>query len=248
MRSLLSSCRGRHSGAFRNVGTMKSSLALFSFCLPAILAFNLLAAEPTLRIGSLPGDLSVLNSPVTIRTEPDGRLFIAAPGETNLFNHPNGKSAVQNAPMALFEPADDFVLKARVSGQLKNVYDVAALVIYQDGTTWAKLCYENSVAKEPTVVSVVTRDVSDDCNSQTIAADHAYLAIVRKGPVFTFHYSPDGKTWRMVRHFNLNTTGKLKAGFAVHAWRAESFAATFSEITYTEKTPDNITNLNPVAK
>lgn len=100
------------------------------------------------------------------------------------------------------------------------------------------------VTKKPTIVSVVTRGASDDSNSQTLSADHTYLAVIRKGAVFTFHYGVDGKTWTMVRHFSLNITGTLGIGFAVHCYREEPFAATFSEITYTDKIPADITNLN----
>jgi regulation of enolase protein 1 (concanavalin A-like superfamily) len=226
----------------------KDRFALLTLCFTGLVAAQLFAAEPELRIEGIPDSLSVVNSPIAVRVEPEGRLFIQAPGKTNLFNSPIGSYSVQTAPMVLFTPAGDFVLKARVEGQLKNVYDVAALVIYQDDATWAKLCYENSVTKKPTIVSVVTRGVSDDCNSQTLSTDHTYLAIIRKGNGFAFHSSIDGQTWTMVRCFNLNITGKIRIGFAVHAHRDEPFAATFSEITYTDKIPANLTNLNPAAK
>lgn len=219
-----------------------------TLCFTGLIAGRLFAAESELRVGGIPDSLSVVNSPIAVRVEPEGRLFIESPGKTNLFNSPIGSYSVQTAPMVLFSPSGDFVLKARVEGQLKNIYDVAALVIYQDDTTWAKLCYENSVTKKPTIVSVVTRGVSDDCNSQTLSTDHIYLAIIRKGTGFAFHSSVDGQTWSMVRCFNLSLTGKIRIGFAVHAYRDEPFAATFSEITYTDKIPANITNLNPTTK
>lgn len=200
-------------------------------------------------IRAIPTELTVLNQPKALRVEADGGLFLAAPGKTNLFNPPAGTTGTQNAPMVLFEvPQDGFVLMAKVSGNLKEIYDVAALVIYQDANTWAKLCYENSVAKEPTIVSVVTRTVSDDCNSQSICSDNAFLAIARKGSVYTLNYSPDGKNWRMIRHFNLATTGKLMAGFAVHGSRGDGFAATFSQITYIPQAPESLWKLPPIAQ
>jgi len=202
-----------------------------------------------IAISAIPGELTILNTPTQVRLEKDGSLYLAAPGKTNLFNPPAGSASVQSAPMVLFEaPKAGFVLMAKVSGSLKEVYDVAALVVYQDNNTWAKLCYENSVAKEPTIVSVVTRTISDDCNSQSIASDHAFLAIARKGSVYTFNYSPDGKNWRMIRHFNLATTGKLMAGFAVHDSRGEGFAATFSQITYIPEAPESVGNLPPITQ
>ena len=84
----------------------------------------------------------------------------------------------------------------------------------------AKFCYENSVNLMPTIVSVVTRTFSDDCNSMP-TGDYAYMAIVKRGSEYSFFYSPDNKNWSMVRNFNLNTTGKIKVGFAVHGSRGE---------------------------
>lgn len=225
-------------------------IGLLALSLPFALPANASETLPQkIAIPAIPGELTILNTPELVRMEKDGSLYLAASGKTNLFNPPAGSTGIQNAPMVLFEaPQDGFVLMAKVSGNLKEVYDVAALVIYQDSNTWAKLCYENSVAKEPTIVSVVTRTLSDDCNSQAIGSDHAFLAIARKGSVYTFNYSPDGKTWRMIRHFNLATIGKLMAGFAVHGSRSEGFAATFSQITYIPAAPESVWKLPAIAQ
>lgn len=76
---------------------------------------------------------------------------MTASRKTNLFNSPSGKPKVVNAPLILFEPEANFTISAKVTGKLKAVYDVAALVVYQDDETWAKFCYENSVNLMPTI-------------------------------------------------------------------------------------------------
>jgi regulation of enolase protein 1 (concanavalin A-like superfamily) len=139
--------------------------------------------------------------------------------------------------MALFTPASEFVLVAKVSAPLKAVYDVAALVLYEDAHTWAKLCYEMSPEKKTTVVSVVTRGVSDDTNSFTVEGGFVYLAIARRGSECSFHASTDGKTWTLIRHFQLTGQGRLRAGFAVHGSVGDGLAGTFSEIRYAPKAP-----------
>jgi regulation of enolase protein 1 (concanavalin A-like superfamily) len=75
---------------------------------------------------------------MTIRNDPElaevahgNTLRLAAKNGTNLFNSPEGNYCVQTAPMALIEPDENFVLTAKVSAALKNIYDFAALVIYQ---------------------------------------------------------------------------------------------------------------------
>jgi regulation of enolase protein 1 (concanavalin A-like superfamily) len=145
--------------------------------------------------------------------------------------------------MVLFKPDSDFVLAARVSGNLKNVYDVAALVIFQDDNCWAKLYYENLVAKEATIVSVITKDYSDDCNSAKADGAGAFLAIEKKGPELSFHYSRDGRTWALTRHFRLELRDEFKIGFTVHGSRGDGFAASFSDIVYSTMPSQNLRQL-----
>lgn len=167
----------------------------------------------------------------------DSIIKLTSAGKTNLFNSPGGNYSVQNAPMVLFKPDSNFILRAKITAKLKEVYDVASLVIFQDENLWAKLCFENSVDKEATVVSVVTRDFSDDCNSVKISEDYIYFVIAKKGDEFSFHYSTDGIKWDLVRHFKLKCENKkLMLGFAAHCSRGEKFTAEFSDIYYSEKT------------
>jgi regulation of enolase protein 1 (concanavalin A-like superfamily) len=201
------------------------------------------AASDGLRLGAVPFSMSLHNATEGVRVV-DGRvLHLAARGGTNLFNSPSGGYYRQDAPMVLFQPDDDFVLTARVAGELKNVYDVAALVIYQDDDWWAKLCFENSVRKEATIVSVVTRQFSDDANSLKPGDAFAYLAMAKKGAELAFHYSPDGKQWELIRHFRLELKPGFRIGFAAHGSTGDGFAATFSDVTYSTPPPSSIRQL-----
>jgi hypothetical protein len=53
------------------------------------------------------------------------------------------------------------------------------------------------------IVSVVTRGVSDDCNSQTVEGGEVWLRLARANGVFAFHASRDGERWELVRFFAL---------------------------------------------
>lgn len=188
------------------------------------------AFAQTAKLKSIPHKLEYLNDAVSYALT-DTTLEISAKGKTNLFNNPNGKYSVQDAPMVLFQPKGEFTFSAKVAGKLQEIYDVAALVIYQDKNTWAKLCYENSVDKKPTIVSIVTREYSDDCNSME-TGDFAYLSIVRKkNNEYYFLYSPDGEKWSVVRHFHLDAKN-IKIGFAVHGSRGNGFTGQFSDIKF----------------
>lgn len=200
-----------------------------------------------LRLAALPAPLAVVNHPVSVRPLGDRSFELVAPARTNLFNSPDGKFVRQDAAMLLFPPDRDFVLTARVSAELRSVYDVAALVVYQDANIWAKFCYENSVERQATLVSVVTRGSSDDCNSIAAPADGVYLAIVRKGDEFAFHASTDGRVWRLIRHFSLPLAAGARLGFAAHGSGATMLRAVFSEISYRPTLTANLRRLEIAA-
>lgn len=195
------------------------------------------------KLTALPAPLAVVNQPVSVRALGERSVELVAPARTNLFNSPDGKFVRQDAAMLLFPPDRDFILTARVSAELRSVYDVAALVVYQDGNTWAKFCYENSVERQATLVSVVTRGSSDDCNSVAAPADGVYLAIVRKGDEFAFHASTDGRVWRLIRHFSLPLATGARLGFAAHGSGATTLRAVFSEISYAPALTGNMRRL-----
>jgi len=202
---------------------------------------NMSAQKINDKISAIPYPLEILNTPVKYSVNDSG-ISITAAGKTNMFNNPDEKSNVRNAPMILFEPKENFTISAKVSGELKAVYDVAALIIYSDSNTWAKFCYENSVEKEPIIVSMVTRTFSDDCNSLNTGS-FAYLSIVKKGNEYSFYYSVDKVNWMMIRHFNLKTENKVKIGFAAHGSRGDGFTALFSDIKYQDRALGNLSEL-----
>ncbi|RXK86325.1 DUF1349 domain-containing protein [Filimonas effusa] len=232
---------------------LKSTLAACG-CITALLFHPVVSSEQdsipvkpvTLR--GVPYSLLVVNNPTKIAVAGDTAVTITAPGRTNLFNAPDSGYYVQNAPRLCFKPDNAFLLTARVSARLTEIYDVAALVIYQDKDKWAKLCFENSALKQTTIVSVVTANrYSDDCNSIKPDKDHIYFAIARKGAEFSFFCSPDYKSWELVRHFRLEgLNDQMTIGFAVHGSRrakTDSFSGTFSEVTYSAKAPANMRDI-----
>lgn len=193
---------------------------------------------------TLSGEWTVVNGEKGTATVRDGVLRIAPAPHTNLFHSPDDGFIVVNAPMVLFAPEGDFTFKAKVSAQLVNVYDVGALVAYGDDKHWAKLCFENSALQEATVVTVVTRERSDDANSENLASPFVYLAIARKGNEYSMHFSRDGQQWRLARHFQLPSEPKLRIGFAAHSDSDHSFSASFSEIVYRPTAPANMRQLH----
>lgn len=192
------------------------------------------------HLAAIPVPLQWDIPPLGYHVEQERAVSITAGSRTDLFRSPAGDTVVQNSPRLLFVPEGDFALSARVRVNFRNTFDAGVLVIYEHETSWAKLCFEFSPQRQPMIVSVVTRGLSDDCNSVPINGNEVYLRIARIGSAFAFHYSTDGKLWHMVRHFTLDKPDRIHAGFSAQSPRGESCSAAFSSITYSHTPPADI--------
>lgn len=188
----------------------------------------------SLRLNEIPYPLEWSPEPVSWGYQ-DGVLQAVTGPQTDLFIDPLGKVEVYNAPKLLFGPEGDFLLSSRVKVGFEGTYDAGVLAVYQHQTSWAKLCLEMSPQGQPMVVSVVTKETSDDCNSVPVAGDQIYLRLARTGGALAFHYSLDASFWHMVRLFRLEP-GPAKAGFLVQAPVGEGCAVEFSEIRLEART------------
>jgi regulation of enolase protein 1 (concanavalin A-like superfamily) len=189
-------------------------------------------------MNALPASPSWQVEPVTWEVDSNGMLSITAGSETDLFYDPGGKQRRTDAPRALFTPDRRFTLSAHVTVEFAATYDAGALLVWADEDHWGKLCFEYSPQAQPMVVSVVTNDYSDDCNSAVFARNDIYLRVSRLGNDFAFHCSEDGSYWHLVRHFTLHSgaalagEGDLQIGFLSQSPTGGQCTATFSDITY----------------
>ncbi len=92
-----------------------------------------------------------------------------------------------------------------------DAYDSGCVMVMVDQGNWAKLCFE-LVNQVPTIVSVVTRNLSDNCISEQIGNVKPYLRILRAGNCFGFHYSLDAIKWTLIRFFGLDAPIEVKVG------------------------------------
>ncbi len=159
-------------------------------------------------------------------------LTFHAGARTDWFIDPAGTATVVNAP-ALMAPANTpCQLKARVKVEARASFDAGVLVVHQSDSVWAKLCFELSPRKQLSIVSVVTRDMSDDCNSVPVSGNSVYLRLTKLESAYAFHYSLDAKTWNLVRYFGLGGSQDVKIGFIVQSPTGEGCTASFSEIAW----------------
>ncbi len=120
-------------------------------------------------LSSIPAVISWKNKPLSSTSDAVQQINITAGGDTDWFIDPAGGQGKNNAPIALFMPPDSaFCLQARVTVGFASTYDAGTLFVYSNDALWAKLCFEYSPQQQPMIVSVVTRGVSDDCNSVVV--------------------------------------------------------------------------------
>ena len=90
------------------------------------------------------------------------------------------------------------------------------------------------------VVSVVTKEESDDANGCNIANDFVWLQVCRVGQSFAFHYSTDGERFYMMRFFNLPAEKTMKVGLLAQAPTGNGGIRVYENLTIESRTVKNI--------
>jgi len=168
------------------------------------------------------------------RTPSLGRssVEIAAGPSTDLFVDPAGRPPALNAPRLLGRATGDFQLAAVVRVEFEATFDAGAIVVWVDDGTWAKLALERSPDGEPTIVTVVTRGRSDDCNSFVVVGCSSRLRASRLGSAFAFHVFAGDGSWTLVRHFTLPGSERSEIGFLAQSPLGDGCVAAFDDVRY----------------
>ncbi len=191
-------------------------------------------------LSAIPADLHWQNDPLDFHVDNKQSLTITADKHTDWFTSPGGDIISANTPRLVFPVMGDCLLSAKVEVGFKSTFDAGVLAVIVDESRCAKLCFEYSPQANPTVVTVVTRGLSDDCNSTIIDGNQVYLRVARIGDTFAFHASTDGKTWNMIRYFSLGPIDEVYLGFSSQSPTGESCTAIFSDIHFAAQTLENL--------
>lgn len=143
----------------------------------------------------------------------DGKLQIVTDKGTDFFNNPENEEITATAPLLFRQVEGDFVAIARVQPDFADTWNAAALMIHIDSTHWIKLAFENSDATGKSIVSVVTRESSDDANGVRLFSEDAiWLQVARKGDIYAMHWSEDGADFKMARLSRMPAAKEVKVG------------------------------------
>jgi len=159
-------------------------------------------------------------------------LVIVAGEKTDMFRDPNVTYNTDNAPKLLFGGDENFVLIASIEHAFTSKWDGGALVIKQDSLHWIKFCFEKDYTGARRVVSVVTNDISDDCNSAEMKSNRVFYKIAKAGNVVTLYSSENGIKWFLIRHLQFEATSGFRIGFLAQSPTGKRCEVKFSNISY----------------
>jgi uncharacterized protein len=188
----------------------------------------------SLKMSAIPHSLFLENSPLNFSIKND-EIEMTAGAKTDMFRDPNVTYNTDNAPKILFMADDNFVLTAAIEHSFKNKWDGGAILIKQDSLNWIKFCFEKDYTGARRVVSVVTKNVSDDCNSVEIKSNKVFYKVAKAENVITLYYSTDGIKWFLVRHLQFDLHKDFKVGFLAQSPTGDRCKVKFSNITYKVK-------------
>ena len=188
----------------------------------------------TIHIPTLPYPAHWLNQSESWELSSEGNLTITAPAKTDWFVDPQGAVSIQNAPALLFPTSGPCLLRAQVSANHISTYDAGVLLVYESPLAWAKLCLELSPQGHPTIVSVVIKDVSDDCNAFPVTGP-MYMRLSKLEKAYAFHVSKNGMEWELIRYFRLEDHANTQMGFLAQSPTGTGCTASFGDIRFEER-------------
>ena len=158
---------------------------------------------------------------------------IEAGPNTDWFFDPRGNAKLRNVPsMAMSIEAPVFALQAKVSAGFGSRFDGGTIFVQASDNAWAKIAFEYSPQHVPTIVSVVTKDVSDDCDGPSFEKEAVYLRLSAQDGAFAFHFSETGSNWRFLRWFSLpRGSGPLTIGLSAQSPLGKGCRVRFSDIS-----------------
>ena len=190
--------------------------------------------EDSIRINGIPYGMFWENKAVKFSVH-NNQMSIVAGEKTDMFRDPNVTYNTDNAPKLLFKPDRDFVLTTSIEHSFTSKWDGGAIVLKQDSLNWIKFCFEKDYTGAKRVVSVVTKNISDDCNSVEIKTNKVFYKLAKADNVITLYYSLEGKKWFLIRHLQFDSDKDVTLGFLAQSPTGKQCVVKFSNISYKAK-------------
>ncbi|MEC0264784.1 DUF1349 domain-containing protein [Paenibacillus anseongense] len=191
---------------------------------------------------SLHSSLQWMNEPHEWTFSEQSALIITAPPRADFFHNPTEETRKNSAPFLYTTTSENFILTTRVSVDIRDRNDSACLMVMADENNWAKLCYEDFRGR-PSIISVVTKDISDDCIGDYVGNVKPFFRVSRYDNCIAFHYSLDGNEWALVRYFGMKNSQSLKVGVVAQSPVGEGCVVKFDYLQLFPNTNKDVRNI-----
>jgi regulation of enolase protein 1 (concanavalin A-like superfamily) len=135
----------------------------------------------------------------------------------------------------------DFVATTLAKPDFSDMWNASALMVHIDSINWIKFAFENSDATGKSIVSVVTKGISDDSNGVILNDQNSiWLRIIRKADIYALHWSKDGKDFKMARLSTLPKSDSVKIGMEAQCPIGKPAMHEFLFFSIEERTVENL--------
>lgn len=159
----------------------------------------------------------------------DDKIQITSGAKTDFWRETHYGFIRDNGNFFYEEVKGDFIVDVKVSGEYRDLYDQAGIMVRLDERNWLK-CGIEFVNGVQQVSAVVTREYSDW--SIVPLPDNPpslWVRVTRRGTAIEVHYSLDGKQYTMLRLAYLTPVEIVKAGLMCASPEGDGFPITFEQ-------------------
>jgi len=166
------------------------------------------------------------NEPATWHFDPQGRLVVQTRGRTDYWRKTRNGFIGDNGHLYSVQVRGDFIMRARISAEFRELYDQAGLMVMFDKTVWLKAGIEYLEGARY-ISTVVTHDYSDGALSRPLAGEALWLVVERDREGLIVSASLDGESYFVVRECTLTDALTLEVGPYACSPAGEGLTATF---------------------
>ena len=168
----------------------------------------------------------------------DGKIEMTSGMETDYFIEPGTPPYEKNNAPLLLKTVDNtkpFTFSFKTTPVHTVKYDAGMAFIFINNKHWLKFAFEADERMNKRIVTVKTKDFSDDNNHDAVTSTSVYLKISSDTKVVGFYYSVDGKDWQLVRVFKNEYPASIKIGIGAQSPAGQGNKAVFEDLQFSEQ-------------
>lgn len=170
-----------------------------------------------------------LNEPASWRLEDDTILVTANP-HTDTWREPKEGGIRSSGHFYFGRVEGDFRIEVGFSGEYRELYDQAGIMLRVDDRTWMK-CGVELVHGVQHASVVMTREWSDWSILAIGNPEKIWIRVERKGAMLFVYYSLDGSSFTLMRKGYFSDAQAVDAGIMIAAPQEKGFSAVFEGLS-----------------